>query len=339
MRVFSVAKGFHYLAKHTYPELSQKELDRLRAIRLWRQTKDTRLVCETFGISKATLYRWLQRFDPKDLSSLKEKSRRPRTLRKPTWSHELIMAVKGLRRQYPRWGKEKLTVLLAAQRWNVSVSTVGRILKYLKTRGDIVEPRRRVISAKRRLQRPYAVRKPKGYIPSRPGDLVQVDTLDIRPVAGVVLKQFTARDVISKWDVIEARYRATAHTAKEFIDTLQRRMPFPIKAVQVDGDSAFYADFELACKQKGIHLFVLPPKSPKLNGSVERANRTHTEEFYEVNECSWTIPELNSQLLQWEHVYNCIRPHHALGNKTPLQFLKDNGIIHDYKPLPFSHMC
>ena len=188
------------------------------------------------------------------------------------------------------------------------------------------------------MRRPYAVRKPKEYIPVCPGDLVQVDTLDIRPIAGVVLKQFTARDVISKWDVLEARYRATARTAQEFIDTLHRRMPFPIKAIQVDGDSVFYAEFEIACREKGIQLFVLPPRSPKLNGSVERANRTHTEEFYEVHECSWTIPELNKQLLGWEHVYNCIRPHHALGNKTPLQFLKDHGIIHNYKPLHLSHM-
>src|SRR5512143_3033898 len=195
------------------------------------------------------------------------------------WSHPLIMAVKALRRQYPRWGKEKLQALLGAQGWDVSVSTVGRILKYLKARGDIVEPRRRAISTKRRMQRPYAVRKKKEYIPVRHGDLVQIDTLDIRPIAGVVLKQFTARDVISKWDVIEARYRATAKTAKEFIDTLNRRMPFPIKAIQVDGASAFYSDLEITCKEKGIKLFVLPPKSPKLNGAVERANRTHTEEF------------------------------------------------------------
>ena len=129
MRVFSIAKGFHYLAKRAYPELSQKELDRLRAMRLWQQTKDAKLVCETFGISRATLYRWIQRFDPKDLSSLKERSRRPRRLRKPTWSHDLIMEVKALRRQYPRWGKEKLAALLAVRGRDACVSTVGRILK------------------------------------------------------------------------------------------------------------------------------------------------------------------------------------------------------------------
>jgi hypothetical protein len=36
------------------------------------------------------------------------------------------------------------------------------------------------------------------------------------------------------------------------------------------------------CERTGIKLFVLPPKSPKLNGCAERAQSTQTEEFYEV---------------------------------------------------------
>ena len=327
MQVFSIAKGFNKVSKYARCELSGKELDRLRALKLWQETKDTRLICETFGMSRATLYRWLQRFDPHDLTSLREGSRRPRRVRRPVWSYELVMAVKEIREQYPRWGKDKLVVLLREQGYLTSASTVGRLLRYLKRRGVLVEPVRRVISATRRLRRPYAIRKPKEYKPLIPGDLVEVDTLDIRPLPGVLLKQFTARDVISRWDVIEARSRATAHTAMEFIETVQRRMPFPVRAVQVDGGSEFYAEFEEECQKRGIRLFVLPPKSPKLNGSVERAHRTHTEEFYEVHECSWTVPELNQELRQWEHIYNCVRPHQALGYKTPLQFLKDNGIV------------
>lgn len=338
MKVFSIAKGFHRVSKKIPPELTQKELDRLRAITIWQETRDVSLVCHTFGISRATLYRWIQQFDPKDLCSLKEQSRRPKRLRKARWDYKLIMAIKELRKQYSRWGKDKLIVLLKDQGWETSASTVGRILKYLKRRGDIIEPRRKAISAKRKVQRAYAVRKPKDYQPINPGDLVQVDTLDVRPLPWIILKQFTARDVISKWDVIEVRSRATAKTAKDFIDTLQRRMPFQIKAIQVDGGAEFYAEFENVCKAKGIRLFVLPPKSPKLNGSVERANRTHTEEFYEVNDCSWSVPELNDQLIHWEYIYNCVRPHHSLGNKTPLQFLKAHGIIDNNNPLYLSHM-
>jgi len=125
--------------------------------------------------------------------------------------------------------------------------------------------------------RPYAMRKPKDYVPRVAGDLVEVDTLDLRPLPGLVFKHFTARDVISRWDVIEVRSRATAITAAAFLDTVVARMPFTIRAIQVDGGSEFHAAFEAACERRGLRLFVLPPRSPKLNGAVERAQRTHTE--------------------------------------------------------------
>jgi len=98
------------------------------------------LVCETFGMGRATLYRWIRRYNPKDLTSVKDRSRRPYSIRKPKWSYELIGAVKALREQYPRWGKDILVVLLTRQGWKTSTSTVGRILTHLKKKGQIVEP-------------------------------------------------------------------------------------------------------------------------------------------------------------------------------------------------------
>ena len=68
MSFFSIAKGFHKLTSHPPPELTQKEQDRLRAITIYEKTKDVSLVCRTYGISRATLYRWLRRYDPKDLT-------------------------------------------------------------------------------------------------------------------------------------------------------------------------------------------------------------------------------------------------------------------------------
>ena len=62
--------------------------------------------------------------------------------------------------------------------------------------------------------------------------------------------------------------------------------------------------------------------SPKLNGAVERAHRTHTEEFYEVTESSFELSFLREELLEWEQVYNTVRPHQALGYVTPLKFLR-----------------
>lgn len=91
--------------------------------------------------------------------------------------------------------------------------------------------------------------------------------------------------------------------------------------MQVDGGSEFAAEFEEACQQKQLPLFVLPPKSPKLNAHVERSHRTHNEEFYEVHAESDQVPALNRQLRRWEQTYNCVRPHQSLAYLTPLEFI------------------
>jgi len=227
-----------------------------------------------------------------------------------------------MREIFPRWGKNKLVFLLKDRGVECSASMVGRILCRLKARGLLQEPVINRISAKRRQrQRPYATRKPKDYVAKEPGDIVQLDTLDVRPLPGKVIKQFTSRDVVSRWDVLEACARATSAAAAQYLDTLEHRMPFPIKAIQIDGGSEFQDDFEAECQRRKIKLFVLPPRSPKLNGHVERAQRTHTEEFYQVTDCGFEINELNRALLDWEKVYNTIRPHQALGYLTPKQFL------------------
>ena len=100
-------------------------------------------------------------------------------------------------------------------------------------------------------------------------------------------------------------------------------MPFPVKAIQVDGGSEFQSAFEEACQEMKLPLFVLPPRSPKLNGHVERAQRTHTEEFYELYDGDLEMAPLNEALRNWERVYNHVRPHQALGYLTPHQYLLD----------------
>ncbi len=110
-------------------------------------------------------------------------------------------------------------ILLDCEGFDCSASTVGRILHRLRERGILREPELNHISAKKRQnQHPYAVRKPKDYVVKEPGDIVEVDTLDVRPLPGVVLKHFTARDVISKWDVLAAHTRASSHIAASFVD-------------------------------------------------------------------------------------------------------------------------
>jgi putative transposase len=328
MRVFGLPRVIGRVSKLGYAELSGDARERLRYVSLFRSLREEGMsaiqASELLGISRATLYRWEKRLEEEGLKGLEDRSHRPRRTRKPTWSPELSQAVLALREQYPRWGKDKLVILLRREGWQVSTSMVGRILSSLKARGVLKEPPRSYISARKRPRlRPYAVRKPKDYKVEGPGDLVQVDTLDIRPLPGVELKHFSARDVISHWDVVESYSRATARTAASFLKTLLKRMPFEVRAIQVDGGSEFQAEFEMLCQELGLRLFVLPPHSPKLNGHVERAQRTHTEEFYEVYLGDLDLKTLNPALVDWERVYNYIRPHQALHWRTPAEYLRD----------------
>jgi len=323
MRIISgVIPGVSRLAR--FQELSRKARQRLKWFDYYNSHgHNARLTCRYYGISPQTFYRWKRRYNPRYPASLEKRSHRPRHLRQPAYSPELVEAVLRLREEYPRWGKDKLVVLLREKGVSCSASTVGRIIRKLKERGVLREPVPNHISArKRQRKRPYAIRKPKGYGISLVGDLVQLDTLDVRPLPGVSLKHFTAHDVVSRWNIVSVYSRATASTATDFLDTLERRMPFPVKAIQVDGGSEFEAIFEEECQKRDIKLFVLPPRSPKLNGAVERAHRTHTEEFYEVTESSFDLSELREELLEWERVYNTVRPHQALGYVTPFKFLE-----------------
>ena len=305
------------------PSLSREARQRL-AMLDWHELHG-RSVARTarhFGFSRPTVYRWLARYDRLRLESLEDRPSRPVRRRRPTWTLAELVAVRRVRLAYPRWGKDKLRVLLRREGLSLSTSMVGRILDRLRRTGELREPARRGISARRRAwQRPHAVRKPAGFVAARPGDLVQVDTLDVRPLPGLVLKQFTARDVVSRWDVLELRSSASARSAVAILDALAARMPFGIRALSVDNGSEFMAEFEASCAQRGIALLTLPPRSPKLNGAVERANRTHTEEFYEVTDAEATLAELRPALLAWETTYNTIRPHQALGYLTPAEYL------------------
>jgi len=81
---------------------------------------------------------------------------------------------------------------------------------------------------------------------------------------------------------VEACRSATAGNARRYLETLAKRTPFPVWAIQavsprrtgapgpngVDGGREFMTEFEQACAGKVIHLIVLAPRSPRLNGHI-----------------------------------------------------------------------
>jgi putative transposase len=286
------------------------------ALARWRKAMAQGLTSEqaakAVGFPRSTLYRWRKRAEPL--------IRRPRRLRQPRRPQGLAEAVERLRLDHPMWGKEKLGPILRKQGYATSDATVGRIIGALIRRGT-VQPVpaliRKVAARTAPRKRPHAIRKPKTVTFEKPGDVVQIDTLSIDPLPGVAIKHFNAYDPFAKWTVARPCKRATAKSAAEFLDAVLMQMPDPVQAIQIDGGSEFMAEFELACADKNLPLYVLPPRSPKLNGAVERCNGAWRYEFYACADLPMRIDKIAQMVEAFQHLYNHHRPHAALAGKTP----------------------
>ena len=322
-----------YLASRLEAQERSDEAQRRDAVARWQQARRDGLTAQraakAVGVPVSTLYRW-----SKDASS---KSRRPKRARKTTWTTALVQAVEEWRLEEPMWGKAKIVVKLKEQGLAASEATVGRILAHLVKRGAVLPvptmrkaARTQKWSAKRR----SAERLPKAAKAREPGQIVQLDTVYLTLAPGHTAKQFTAYDPIAKWTVAKAYRRATAASAALFLDKLAANMPFKVDAIQVDGGSEFMAEFESACQMRAIKLFVLPPKSPQINGAVERCNSAWRYEFYAVYDLPTRVEDLNPLIDAFQHRYNTHRPHGALGGKTPAQYLASRQA----NEKPVSHM-
>jgi transposase len=112
---------------HRPPRLDPVTEYRLRCVEC-AQREGVTVAATRFGRSRATVYRWLRRYNPQDLTSLAPRSRRPKRVRRATWTAAQEQAVLRVREAHPRFGKVKLHHLLAQQGIPLSISMIGRIL-------------------------------------------------------------------------------------------------------------------------------------------------------------------------------------------------------------------
>ena len=290
---------------------------REKVLKKWRSLKAKGLkdqeICEILEVSRASLYRWQKDSIPK--------TKAPKHKRKPQWSLAQEDEVYRLRLGNPLFGKEKIHALMINK---TSVSTVGRILQKL-VKLKKVSPVHMLTGYKKPKKRRFfdnswAQRLPKGMQSNKQGVLVQIDHMTCR-VGDKTIKHFNAWDRKTKINVADVYSRATSGCAAKFLDEVIKEYPFKIESVQVDGGSEFMKEFEQACQEKNIKLFVLPPRSPKLNGGVERINQTWKIEFYNFrDDLPENILQLSDFVKDYQHFYNFDRPHKALDFLTPFGY-------------------
>jgi transposase InsO family protein len=152
---------------------------------------------------------------------------------------------------------------------------------------------------------------------------VQLDSKQVTLGVGKVVFQFGAVDCFTRKRVVALAPRLTSQQGATFLRRVIKEFPFSLTAIQSDGGSEFLGVFGLAVKQLRLTHYFNRPNYPQGNGRVERSFRTDEEEFYQVEELPAELGRLEAALEAWNQVYEQVRPHQALGYKTPEQFYHD----------------
>lgn len=309
--------------------LSPKAQEKEKKLKQYEQLREEgcseKTALAVVGISRPTYFRWKKERLASRMA-LEPKSRAPKNTRKKKWTKQLEQQVLFLRIKFPQWGKLKITeILLREYGRKECESTIGRIISYLIKKGKIKPVNfyyGQMRQKKARSFHGHAKRLKKGMKAKKAGELIQIDHMKVYLMSGIRVAHFQATCPITKITHTKMYSRATSRCAKDFLHYIQKRFPFPILSIQVDGGSEFRQHFEKECEILNIPLFVLPPRSPELNGNVERRNGTFRYEFYSTYSGIPSIYEAQKDLEEYTTFYNTFRPHQSLNQMTPMAYFQ-----------------
>jgi transposase InsO family protein len=164
------------------------------------------------------------------------------------------------------------------------------------------------------------------YEKPQPGHRLQMDVkfLERIPTAGKRLYQFTAIDDCTRIRILKVYDACNQRTAVQFLNEVVRRLPFRIHVLQTDNGAEFQSQFHWHAESLDIRHVYIRPRTPHLNGKVERSHRVDDQEFYQLldrEDVAEDIHLFNDKLREWENYYNYERPHGALDGLTPYERL------------------
>jgi transposase InsO family protein len=286
---------------------------------------------DAFGISRSTIFRWRRclKYSQGRLDSLIPKSRRPRRVRSMKVNFETVAFIRELREKHPRIGKEKIKKFLdeyCSKRGikTVSVSTIGKVIKrydltFAPSKLGYHNPQSGW--AKRRVNYRSKVRHSPRY--KEPG-YIELDTI-IKFFNGIKIYILNAIDISNKFQLAYAFKTSSSRNAFIFFKKLESVYPYEngIHTVQTDNGPEFLGEFDEYLKKRNIKHNFIYPRCPRINGFIERANRTLQEEFIDMhlNLLLEDIDKFNRKLMDYLVWYNTERPHESLNNLTPVNYL------------------
>ena len=290
---------------------------------------------EAFGADRKLISRWRKRLREQDgkLSALIPQSTRPRRVRSSVVSPRVVGYLRELRKDHPRLGKEKIKPLLDRYCRQqglplVSVSTIGNTIKrhklFFQKSGRVYhDPSSHWAQNPKREKRIRVKRSPK---PSEFGHILS-DTME-RFTGGIRNYFHSAMEIKSRFPLSLNYPQLSSRNMEDFYERFQSVYPGEIKTWQSDNGSENRGSFDAVLKRDGIpHLFSYP-HCPKINAYIERYHRTLQEEFIDNHLDVIHDQELfHRKLVDYLIFYNTQRVHKGLENKTPVDYLIEQGVL------------
>ena len=277
-------------------------------------------ITTAFKISKSTLYNWRKAYEAaqRKTAALIPTSTRPRRVRSMQTDSRIIAFIVSIREEYGV-NKYKIKPFLDqyARELGIAspgVTTIGKIIK----RKQLFFHKKKSLSKKKRFFVNRLKKAPKEKLPG----YLEMDSITL----WVLNKRWcfmSVIDVVSKYAYCSVVKGLTAQRARDVLIAFQQSYQVPPRVVQTDNGSEFLGEFhEYLTAAHITHQFIYP-HSPRINGVVERFNRTIQEEC--INRCDElfydqkTFEQKLTTYLIW---YNTKRPHHSLKLMSPTEYLK-----------------
>lgn len=279
--------------------------------------------CDAFNLPKSTLYDWKKVFEMsgKKPFSLVPRSTRPHHTRVMTTDTRLVEFIKAMRKEYGNVGSNIIKPFLDEYVKDLGINTIScsTIEKLIRRRHLTFEKR-----VKYRKKTKYSrLRTRKSPKVTRPG-FIQMDSITIY----INKKRYlfmSVIDIYTKYALVVKVNSLSSVNAVKVFKRFQKENPTGIHTVQTDNGGEFLAYFHKHLEEQNLkHIFIYP-RLCKVNGVVERFNRTIQEECIKrSDELYLDVPAFETKLTKYLYWYNYKRPHYALGYMSPIQFINSS---------------
>ena len=225
--------------------------------------------------------------------------------------------IRELAHARPRFGYQRIWVLLRREGWGVNHKRVRRLYRL-----DGLQVRMRVRRRKHMALHRGPAPAPAGPIERWSMDFVHDALADGRP--------FRILTVVDQWSrsspLLEVAVRMSGETVGAALDRVLASTQRP-RSITVDHGTEFQSRaLEDWAYRHGVQLDFIRPGKPIENAFIESFNGRLRDECLNVHQFV-SIADAQAKIEAWRRDYNQYRPHGSLGHLTPTEFVAQRQVM------------